>query len=449
MKQVVLLFSILAVAFAASNVSPLSPALEIPLSRDAYNLEKQKYALNFANYFSSKLDVTQHYGYIPVNQKYNANLFYWLFEAQNKSDDLVLWLTGGPGCSSELALFFENGPYQIDPKTLQLKDNPYSWNKNANLMYVDQPAGTGFSYASSDYIGNETMVAEEMWNFFLGFFAKYPQYANMNFFITGESYAGHYIPAIGARIIQENAKKQTINLQGLAIGDGLINTEITAGSWAPYLYGMGKISEADMNDVQDNYWSKCKRDIDNGNWRNAFFSCNQVIQMCLSYAGNINVYDIREPCKVPPLCYDMSYIAKYLNQPSVQQHLGVHKTWVACNYQVYAPFEAKDFDYSYEFDLPIILKQNRLLIYNGFYDLIVDFYGTSAMLDTMDWDGQNGFVNAPNTTWHVGGQHAGSSRTYANLTYLLVDNAGHMVPYDQPKNALDMLNRFLKNMPFN
>lgn len=166
-------------------------------------------------------------------------------------------------------------------------------------------------------------------------------------------------------------------------------------------------------------------------------------------AGNINVYDIRQPCTYPPLCYNMDPITKYLNQPSVQRHLGVNKHWTSCDPGAYAPFETKDFDFSYVYELPICLKQIPVLVYNGNYDLIVDFYGQSEMLNGMTWNGKNGFNQASNVTWTVNGNSAGNSRTYGGLTYLVVFGAGHMVPYDQPINALDMINRFVKNQPFN
>jgi len=148
--------------------------------------------------------VTQHYGYLLANETYGAYLFYWLFESQGnpQTDPLVLWLTGGPGCSSELALFFENGPYTVNPD-LSLTPNPYSWNTNANLLYVDQPAGTGFSYAknTSGYVINEAQVAADFYVFLQNFMKKFPQYASLPFFITGESYGGHYVPAISAYIV--------------------------------------------------------------------------------------------------------------------------------------------------------------------------------------------------------------------------------------------------------
>eukprot|EP01090_Pellita_catalonica_P023366 TRINITY_DN9582_c0_g1_i1.p2 TRINITY_DN9582_c0_g1~~TRINITY_DN9582_c0_g1_i1.p2 ORF type:complete len:419 (-),score=66.22 TRINITY_DN9582_c0_g1_i1:61-1317(-) len=398
---------------------------------------------------SAVTEVNQFHGYIEVNKAEDANLFYWGFESQTSpdTDPLVLWLTGGPGCSSEVALFFENGPWKINPSNLELTPNPFSWNLHTNLLYVDQPAGTGFSYAKRDYIKNETMVAEEMYTFLQGFLDRYPQYRDRDFYITGESFAGHFIPAISAKIVKENeaGKNKKINLQAIAIGDGFVDPVVTAESWGPYSYVNNLITESELQTVQQSY-QKCKQDVANGYYGEAFVDCNAVFQNVLQYAGNVNYYDIRKKCDPPPLCYQMDYISDYLNQESVRKELGVgNRHWSSCNFKVYGPFESKDFETSYRFDIPKVLAKHRVLIYNGNYDLIVDYFGQSAMLDSMPWSGKSGFNAAKNVTWSVDGKVAGSARTYGNLSYLVVNNAGHMVPHDQPKNALDMLTRFIKN----
>jgi len=400
----------------------------------------------------SRAQVKEHYGYIPVNEHYDAHLFYWLFESQKSpaTDPLVLWLTGGPGCSSEVAIFFENGPYKIMPNTT-LQINPYGWNAFANLLFVDQPAGTGFSYANSEYVKNQSMVAVEMFTFLQKFFKAYPQFAKSKFYITGESYAGHYIPAVAAYILDKNGDGRfpVINLQGIAIGDGLVDPVSMAKSWGPFLYAHNLISSSALQQTQEQFYGACLPDITRGDYAEAFYDCNEVLQIALSAAGDLNVYDIREPCSYPPLCYDLSAITRYLNLPSTRRKLGVgDRQWQPCSAAAYAPFETKDFEYSYRFDLPRILKWVPVLIYNGDFDLVVDFYGTSEMLDTMEWPGQSGFLKAKNETWIVDGKAAGSVRSFAWLTYLIVNNAGHMVPYDQPKNALDMLFRFVNNRPF-
>ena len=74
-----------------------------------------------------------------VDLDHNDDMFYWWMESRDSpsTDPLVLWLTGGPGCASEIALFYENGPWMFDADGKTLKSNPYSWNSNANLLYVD------------------------------------------------------------------------------------------------------------------------------------------------------------------------------------------------------------------------------------------------------------------------------------------------------------------------
>ena len=95
-------------------------------------------------------EVEQHHGYFTLKGPAEKNYFYWLFESRtapkHPNTPLILWLTGGPGCSSEVALFTENGPCSVNADGATTKSNPYAWNKNAHLVFVDQPAGTGFSY---------------------------------------------------------------------------------------------------------------------------------------------------------------------------------------------------------------------------------------------------------------------------------------------------------------
>jgi len=97
-------------------------------------------------------------GLIGINRDdtFKNDMFYWLFDsrASPSEDPLVVWLTGGPGCASEIALFNENGPYKFPSDmtaTSPLSSNQYSWNNSANLLYVDQPIGTGFSKAKQGH----------------------------------------------------------------------------------------------------------------------------------------------------------------------------------------------------------------------------------------------------------------------------------------------------------
>ena len=145
-------------------------------------------------------------GYLKLNRTHDAEMFYFFFEQRGMSNlidggsmnvnvndgPVVLWMTGGPGCSSELAIFYENGPYHIS-KNLSLSSNPYSWSDAANIIYVDQPINTGFSYSDDpqDTVHySEIGVANDMLDFLQEFFAKHPHLMGRDFYVTGESYAG-------------------------------------------------------------------------------------------------------------------------------------------------------------------------------------------------------------------------------------------------------------------
>jgi cathepsin A (carboxypeptidase C) len=123
--------------------------------------------------------------------------------AAKATDPLVIWLSGGPGCSSGFGLFFENGPYSVNAD-MTLNKNEYSWNNNANMVFVDQPVGTGFSHVADDksYGEFEPELASDFYEFFVGFLDRFPEFKGRDLYITGESYAGHYIPAIASNFVK-------------------------------------------------------------------------------------------------------------------------------------------------------------------------------------------------------------------------------------------------------
>jgi len=395
----------------------------------------------------------QYTGYIDYNATEGANLFYWFFESQGNpaTDPLVLWMTGGPGCASTLALFTENGPYTVN-SDLTLKLNPYSWNTFANLLYVDQPVGTGFSYVTDQYgyVDDEAGVTAAMYTFLQLFFEKFPQYSTAPFYIVGESYGGHYVPALSAYILKANQNGQgkfKINQIGLGIGDGWISPLIQYGSYAPYALLEGLIDSYTAQQMNQTY-TQCAQAIQSQQWDQANYVCGGIMQTVLQDNPGINYYDIRKQC-VGSLCYDFSKIDNFLNQASVQQAIGVSRTWSECSDSVNERFSV-DRDESFRFDIPVTLGAGyRVVVYSGDKDLICNYVGGINLLSSMKWSGQKAWLAAQNTTWTVQGQVAGWAKAYGPLTWLQVHNAGHLVPMDQPKNALDMLFRLLNNKPFN
>ena len=398
--------------------------------------------------------VAQHKGYIDLNDTKDTHYFYWFFESRSNAttDPLVLWLTGGPGCSSLLALFGENGPFLLNGTTKPV-NNPYSWNSFANLLYVDQPVGTGFSYGSKPLSDdtNEKEIAEAMSKFLSGFYAKYPQYSHLDLFIIGESYAGHYVPAIGQYLVDTKTVASE-QLKGIGIGNGWVDPYIQYRAYAQYAYQMHLINDTVLK-IANGLDDACKALIDTHVWPIAFEEC-QIIELFVlesseTHIGrSINPYDVRIPCKVPPLCYDFDAVTTLLNDKDVQADLGVNMTWGQCNRPVEL-FLIHDWIQQFQSDVKAILEANRrVLVYSGKEDFICNYLGGLEWTNTTDWSGRDNFSKASFKTWSVDGVHAGEVKTYGPLTFLAVEAAGHMVPRDQPKHALDMLKRFLGDKPF-
>ncbi|KAL0353113.1 UNVERIFIED_CONTAM: Serine carboxypeptidase-like 31 [Sesamum angustifolium] len=169
----------------------------------------------------------RHYaGYVTVNEKNGRALFYWFYEATTLADQkpLVLWLNGGPGCSSVgYGATQEIGPFLVDLDGGGLTFNSFSWNTEANLLFLESPIGVGFSYTntSSDYDGlGDDFTANDAYAFLHKWFLKFPSYRTRIFYIAGESYAGKYVPEL-AEIIHDKNKDPSlfIDLRGILLGN--------------------------------------------------------------------------------------------------------------------------------------------------------------------------------------------------------------------------------------
>ena len=173
----------------------------------------------------------------------------------------------------------------------------------------------------------------------VGFLEKFPKLKGRDFYITGESYAGHYIPAISAYLA--NSDNKDINLKGSAIGNGWVDPYQQYPEYNKFSYENGLIKEWHHYLLNIAY-SICQGLITLtdkvGLWPVALEECQLATTTILGnpIAPAFNVYDIRIPCEHPPLCYDLSNTEKFLERPEVVKALGVEgRTWTECNQVVH------------------------------------------------------------------------------------------------------------------
>lgn len=401
--------------------------------------------LNSSSIKSDFCDVTkQESGYFHIKKSKSKSYFYWFSESRSDpdKDPFIIWLTGGPGCSSILALLVENGPCMVNDD-LSLKTNPYSWTSKANVIWIDQPAGVGFSYGDvSEYDSTEKEVGEDMYQFLLSFFEKFSKYKKNDFYVFGESYGGHYVPAVANRVFVANKELDNfkINLKGIGIGNGLTNPEVQY----PYYPEMAFHNQYDIQAISQKTYDlqkiaspvcvemirKCQR------YKVACVAaemfCNAALVAPYQLSG-LNVYDIREKCEHLPMCYDFSNVEKFLQLQSTKDALHVSKessAWKPCNMIVHAKFT---YDWMKNFNglvSPLVEGGVKVLVYAGDADFIVNWMGCKAWTLELEWSQKQAFQNLKDTDWKVDGKTAGKIRSLAGLTFIQVFNAGHMVrPY--------------------
>ncbi|KAG6379588.1 Alpha/Beta hydrolase protein [Boletus reticuloceps] len=172
-------------------------------------------------------------GNIPVQRVGHPNdtLFFWGFESSNgsftanSSEPWGIWLNGGPGGSSLLGLLIENGPIHL-LSNYSLVQNPYAWSTVADYVWMDQPVGTGFSTVDiNGYAPDEDQLAADFMGFLENFVKVFPNLATRPLHITGESYAGKYIPYITKAYF--GMDNPPVNLTGIAMGDGTMTSTET------------------------------------------------------------------------------------------------------------------------------------------------------------------------------------------------------------------------------
>ncbi|EQC35172.1 hypothetical protein SDRG_07403 [Saprolegnia diclina VS20] len=411
--------------------------------------------------------VGQESGYIALPNKKDDHYFYWFFESRRnpEKDPLILWLTGGPGCSSMLALLYENGPCVVT-KDLKTQLNPLSWNNIANVIWLDQPTGVGFSYGDKDdYDMNENQVGENIWFFLQGWLAANPRFHGRDFYIFGESYGGHFVPAAAHAIFTRNPSvhddEQVIALQGIAIGNGLtdpIEQYAHAADMTENAYNLTLVSpefEASMKaQVPACVEMVTQCQTDDSVCADAQAFCHEALVNPLFLTTGRNPYDIRKPCAGGQSigCYDFSHIEAFLNSPGIMDVLGVDTDkvaqWQECNFEINAQF-GNDWMKVYSPYVPPMLDAGiRVMVYAGDADLMCNWQGNEAWTKHLPWSGHAAFNAAANRPMLFQDKPVGEVRSAKGLTFLRVYEAGHMVPLDQPEVSLAMVDTFLRNEAF-
>jgi carboxypeptidase D len=426
-------------------------------------------------------DIGESYaGLLPISDQANSSeLYFWFFPSENAAagDEITIWLNGGPGCSSLEGFLQENGPiswqYGSGPAPVY---NPWNWANLTNMVWVEQPVGTGFSQGTPTATSQEETAAQ-----FLGFFKNFVNTFGLNnrkVYITGESYAGRYVPYIADAMLNAN-DTEFYDVKGIMFYDPSVNEDVVLrdvpavpflDEWAG-LFNFNESYTKDLHERADacgytEYMEKYLTFPPIGKmpqpantstthgcsiWRdiyNAVFYTNPCF----------DVYQIATTC---PLLWDplgfpgsFDYIVEgtqiYFNRSEVQKAINAPiEPWTECSNGVLDTDTSPQS--SYEVIPRVIDALDRTIIAHGMLDYILLYNGTLLTIQNMTWGGMQGFQTAPSDPFFVPYHEdmsytslsakgiMGTTHTERKLTWVAQALSGHMVPQYQPSSAYRQL----------
>uniref|UniRef100_A0A1A8C1D9 Carboxypeptidase n=1 Tax=Nothobranchius kadleci TaxID=1051664 RepID=A0A1A8C1D9_NOTKA len=406
---------------------------------------------------------TEAWDYVEVRP--GAHMFWWLYYAESQASQykdlpLVMWLQGGPGGSGTGFGNFE----EIGPLNRDLQPRKTSWVQTASLLFVDNPVGTGFSYAErpDGFATDVATVASDMLVLLRHFFTLKSDFQSVPFYIFSESYGGKMAAAISLELTKAIAKGSVkCNFAGVALGDSWISPLDSVMTWGPYLYTTSLLDDYGLADV-NNAAQQVKQAVAKQDFLKATELWSVTESVVEQNTNGVNFYNILKQEEDGKLGSSegesfISLLARRHIYPlhsqslselmngSVRKKLAIipqNVTWGGQAEEVFSKMAG-------DFMKPVVDVVDQLLtagvnvtVYNGQLDLIVDTMGQEMWVKQLKWEGIPSFnklrwtpLDDPVSPGITGAFY----KTYKNFAFYWILKAGHMIPSDQGPMALQML----------
>ncbi|XP_017772123.1 PREDICTED: retinoid-inducible serine carboxypeptidase-like [Nicrophorus vespilloides] len=400
----------------------------------------------------------QEWGYVTVRE--DAHMFWWLYltTAEVKTYEekpLIIWLQGGPGASSTgYGNFAELGPLDLDRKP-----RDFTWVKDANVLFIDNPVGTGYSYVDSAaaYTRDNKQIAEDLVALMKGFYEKMPSFKTVPLYITAESYGGKMAAEFGL-VLDKAIKDGEIecNLKGVGLGDSWVSPIDSVLTWAPYLLHFGAVDQAGYDKIESAAL-ETKRLLEAGRFVDATDMWRETEYVVMDVTHDVDFYNVLKKIGNGYSKHSGKIIAKpsardlddvkldILMNGDVKKALDLNVRWGAQSGAVFS-YLSGDFMKANTEVVEQLLNSTdiKVFVFSGQLDLIVDTPGTVLWVDRLNWAGKKQWETAKRNVISVEGINEGYRKEVGNLGLYWVNRAGHMVPADNPK-AMDFILRKLTN----
>jgi len=419
-------------------------------------------------------------GFINVYHDERA-LFYWAWDAEFRISEtteppLTLWISGpdGYGVSSMRDMFFTNGPYKIlefpgpyGEDTLKMTLNPFKWNALSNMVWVDQPAGSGYSYSNtSDPVATFEEAAEDLCEFLAKFFDKYQKYGLEDFYIGGDGDAATILLALSDKLLDAESMCPDVNYKGMILNGPVVDIRYhwtgavkTATDYAVFRPEILKHMEEELDLCLDNYLScsslspKAGGDKSSPEWSGCmvnFLYCKNTLLSPADLKATGVVFDefniMNSDCKLDENLFTNSKcnqdfltgLDRWLQEDEVLLGYGVPE--FTDGFDMYNTTVAHDFlasgarHFSYKSCLEKALASGiRVLLWTGEWDFYGSPYGLELLL--RETEGYEDILDNEVHTWTSAYGKEVYYQEKDELVYAKVAHSGHHLSFDFPRAA--------------
>ncbi|KAL7599996.1 hypothetical protein Lser_V15G23814 [Lactuca serriola] len=434
-------------------------------------------------------------GYISVGKNDDVQYFYYFFESERspENDPLLLWVRGGPGCGVLTSILLQIGPITINYINSSLENqmlelSTHSLTKVANILFLDEPAGSGFSYAKSPegYITNDTLTPIHIHQFIRKWLVDHSKFVKNPLYLGGDSYGGISVPMTIQEIYNgnEGGEEPHINFKGYILGNPLTDKHDSSNAKIEQVHRMALISDKIYESVKQNCHGEYQY-VDPNNNR-----CIQDLQVVHECIERISVDNILYPfcdrsntsksehlriglrsldktsiyiwssddVQTQWLCnYKSAYIEAWASRRDVKEALHVSEElneikWVSCNQSLtYADGLLAKVSYKFNIMSTVAYHQEfshkncRALVYSGDHDLRVPHFSTLKWIESI-----NLLLVEYWRPWYVDEQVAGYTMKFSNhdykLTFATVKGGSHTSPENRPEECFNMFIRWFDSV---
>ncbi|CAK3881307.1 alpha beta-hydrolase [Lecanosticta acicola] len=450
------------------------------------NSKTRPYMVNGSSLPDINFDIGESYsGLLPIDN--TKELFFWFVPSTNPAakNEITIWLNGGPGCSSLDGFLHENGPVIWQAGTYLPVPNTWAWNNLTNMVFIDQPVGTGYSQGTPNAT-SEIDVADQFLPFWRNFMDLFDLHGR-EVYVTGESYAGQYCPYITAAMLDKNDTKY-FNVNGMMIYDPSIQYNLASQvATIPFIdshrpdFPFNDTFDAYMHDKSkscgyDTYISNALQFPPNGHFSNDIPGYNRsigdaptldcdVFDEVFTEIFNINpCFDIYQVGQLCPHLWDVlgfpdstfyfpvGFTQPYFNRTDVKKllHVPQSSNWTICtdtNVFLNGTDKSPPSGINGGPLQKVIERTNNVVVGHGALDMVLIANGTLLTLNNLTWNGKQGFSKPPTDPFYVpyhndpvAGSVAGAGVfggyvSERGLTFVAVVLSGHEIPEYQPSAA--------------